>query len=81
MVTRIINQLNYIIYSKFNCNFGFYLSGAVSISTWAMLWSTLIFGSLNLLKILRVSDSDEYIGKKCLWGAGVRALWKIERDM
>ena len=42
----------------------YFSSGAVSIATWAMLWSALIFGSLNLLKILRVSDSDEYIGKK-----------------
>jgi len=38
------------------------IAGALSIATWAMLWSALIFGSLNLLKILRVSDSDEYIG-------------------
>ena len=41
---------------------GYQIGGALAIATWSMLWSGIIFGSLNMLKILRVSDSDEYIG-------------------
>ena len=38
------------------------IAGGVAIASWAMLWSGIIFGSMRLLDVLRVSDSDEYIG-------------------
>ena len=37
-------------------------TGGIAISGWAMLFAGIIFGSMSMLGLLRVSDSDEYIG-------------------
>ena len=39
-----------------------HLAAALAISLWAALWAFIIFGLLHLLKVLRVSRSDELRG-------------------
>jgi len=41
---------------------GYNLAGATAIIVWSAFWSTLLFGSLHLLKMLRVSTDDECRG-------------------
>eukprot|EP00092_Neocalanus_flemingeri_P006301 GFUD01006778.1.p1 GENE.GFUD01006778.1~~GFUD01006778.1.p1 ORF type:complete len:571 (-),score=137.61 GFUD01006778.1:85-1797(-) len=42
--------------------FGYNIAGAISIMAWSALWSALLFGSLSMLKMLRVSTDDEFKG-------------------
>ena len=41
---------------------GYNLAGAAAIICWSAFWSSLLFGSLHLLKMLRVSPEDECRG-------------------
>ena len=41
---------------------GYNIAGAIVIMLWSAFWSTLLFGSLYYLKMLRVSTDDEFKG-------------------
>ena len=41
---------------------GYNLAGAIVIIVWSLFWSSLLFGSLHFLRMLRVSSDDEFKG-------------------
>ena len=41
---------------------GYNIAGAIVIMLWSAFWSTLLFGSLYFLKMLRVSTDNEFKG-------------------